>query len=252
MPELVAALERVGANALAVHTNPLQEAMQDDGDTDFSGSLERLRRVAEDTRLPGAGQGGRPRHRRRGRRRSCAGCRSRRSTSPGPAAPRGRGWSSWCATARCATRRWPSGACRPRRPCRRCVATLPGMPLVASGGIRTGMDAAKALAMGADVVALARPLLAPAIESPGRRARLAGGLHRGAAGLPARLRGGRPRRAARAAASRRTLTRSSRAARTSRSSRRNVDLGEASVSCRTSSWPRMRCEITAVMPSSAS
>jgi isopentenyl-diphosphate Delta-isomerase len=40
------ALKRVGADALAVHTNPLQEAVQRDGDGDFSGSLDRLRQVA--------------------------------------------------------------------------------------------------------------------------------------------------------------------------------------------------------------
>ena len=46
VPALVKALDHVGANALAVHTNPLQEAMQHKGDTDFSGSIARLRDIA--------------------------------------------------------------------------------------------------------------------------------------------------------------------------------------------------------------
>jgi isopentenyl-diphosphate delta-isomerase len=39
------------------------------------------------------------------------------------------------------------------------------MPLIASGGIRSGVDIAKSIALGADIGALGQPLLAPALES---------------------------------------------------------------------------------------
>ncbi|BCP67364.1 hypothetical protein TthHB5018_b22980 (plasmid) [Thermus thermophilus] len=45
---------------------------------------------------------------------------------------------------------------------------LPHLPLVASGGVYTGTDGAKALALGADLLAVARPLLRPALEGAER------------------------------------------------------------------------------------
>ncbi len=165
VPKLAAALDRIGADALAVHTNPLQEAMQDNGDTDFSGTLERLRRLVDALPYPvlvkevGHGIG-------------AAAAEHLRDLPIAAVDVAGAGGTSWARVeqlVRYGQVRFPAVAewgVPTAQALREVHAALPGMPLVASGGIRTGMDAAKALTLGADVVALARPLLAPAIESP--------------------------------------------------------------------------------------
>jgi isopentenyl-diphosphate delta-isomerase len=166
VPYLVKALDHVDANALAVHTNPLQEAMQHQGDTDFSGSIARLRDVAGSIGYPvmlkevGHGIG--------------AAAAAELVDFPIAAVDvAGAGGTSWARVEQLvrygeirypALAEWGIPTAQALLEVRR---TLPKIPLVASGGIRTGMDAAKALALGADVVSVARPLLAPAIESVG-------------------------------------------------------------------------------------
>jgi isopentenyl-diphosphate Delta-isomerase len=165
VPDLVKALDHVGANALAVHTNPLQEAMQHEGDTDFSGSVSRLRDIAGSIGYPvmlkevGHGIG--------------AAAAAELVDCPIAAVDvAGAGGTSWARVeqfVRYGEIRYPALAewgIPTAEALLEVRHTLPDVSIVASGGIRTGMDAAKALAMGADAVAVARPLLAPAIESP--------------------------------------------------------------------------------------
>src|SRR3989344_6072065 len=50
--QIVQALEQIGADALAVHLNPLQEVMQPEGDKDFSGCLAALHHLCSKLHVP--------------------------------------------------------------------------------------------------------------------------------------------------------------------------------------------------------
>src|SRR5271165_600207 len=146
----------------------LGEAIQSNGDTDFSGSVTRLRDIAGSLGYPvllkevGHGFGG------------AAVRELLRLPGELPVAAidvAGAGGTSWSRVeqfVRYGELRFPELADWGVPTAQALVEVrqaLPDLPLVASGGIRTGMDAAKAVALGADAVAVARPLLAPAIAS---------------------------------------------------------------------------------------
>jgi isopentenyl-diphosphate delta-isomerase len=162
------ALEAVRADALNVHLNALQEAIQPEGDTRFSGLADKLAALVTALGVPvvakevGAGISSR------------AAAKLSRLPFAGVECS-GVGGTSW---ARVESHRAPQGSVQAevgRRlagfgvptatSIRNCRAAFGDRVVVASGGVRTGMDVAVALALGADLVALARPLLEAAEES---------------------------------------------------------------------------------------
>ncbi|RIH83125.1 type 2 isopentenyl-diphosphate Delta-isomerase [Calidithermus roseus] len=158
------AVEAVGADALALHANPLQEAVQR-GDTDFAGLTAKLGQLLREVSFPvllkevGHGFSGEV-------ARGLAGLPLAALDVAGAG---GTNWARVEELVRYGEVRHPE-LCEVGLPTAQalveCRAALPGLPLVASGGIRSGTDAAKALALGAQAVAVARPLLGPALRGP--------------------------------------------------------------------------------------
>ncbi len=163
-PELDRAADLIGADALALHTNPLQEALQEEGDTNFADLLPKLRdlvpRVSFPVLLKEVGHG-------------LSGAVAERVKDVGFAAldVAGAGGTSWAKVEEYVNYgevRHPQLAewgIPTATALQEVHETLPQMPLIASGGIRSGVDAAKAIALGAEVVAVARPLLEPSTVS---------------------------------------------------------------------------------------
>jgi isopentenyl-diphosphate delta-isomerase len=161
------AVDMIEADALVLHLNPLQEALQPGGDTEFAGLLSRIERVCRDLPVPvmvkevGYGLSARV---------------ARQLVDAGVAGldVAGAGGTSWSEIERRRARThqqdrvaaqfadWGIPTADAVRAVRQ---ALPEVPLVASGGIETGVEAAKCLALRADLVGLAWPLLRPALES---------------------------------------------------------------------------------------
>lgn len=162
---LCRAAQSIGADALALHTNPLQEAFQEGGDTDFRGLVETLHEVVPQVPYPvllkEVGHG-----------LSAEVARSVRDAGFAAFDVAGAGGTCWAkveSLVRYGEVRHPELAewgIPTATALQEVHAALPEMPLIASGGIRSGLDIAKSLILGAEVAALALPLLRPATESP--------------------------------------------------------------------------------------
>ena len=165
--ECRAAVEMVGADALALHLNPLQEAIQPEGQCNFKNLLPKIGEVVRELGVPviakeiGCGLSGEV-----GQALIDQGVRVLDTA--------GLGGTSWARIEAARADDVPLGELFagwgvPTPESIRQLAALrentPELTIIGSGGIRSGLDVAKAIALGADLVGLAQPFLQPALES---------------------------------------------------------------------------------------
>jgi len=162
------AVEMLQADALAIHLNPLQEAVQPEGETNYAGLLAKLKKIINELDVPviiketGAG---------------IAAEDAEKLEAIGTAGidVAGAGGTSWAAVEFHRARRqkdefhqrlgeafWDWGI--PTAVSLVEATQRVRIPVIASGGIRSGIDATKALALGANLVGMAHPILDPAVH----------------------------------------------------------------------------------------
>ncbi len=162
------AVEMIEADALAIHMNPLQEVVQVGGDTNYKGVINKIRSLTSILEVPvvmkETGAGISFEDAMRLEKAGVAGFEIS-----------GLGGTSWAAVEHHIAREsgektqeylgkalWNWGiptACSLVE-----VRTASKGKVIASGGLRTGLDMAKAVALGADAIGIAKPFLQKAIE----------------------------------------------------------------------------------------
>ena len=169
--EAQTAIEMLKADALAIHFNAAQEAVQPEGEATYSGVLQVLRRLTKEIPTPiiaketGAGLN-----------RDSAQLLINSGVKAIDVA--GLGGTSWPAVEverakdkdamKATLGRWFTDWGVPTAIATYEVTQIAGnIPVIASGGVRTGVDIAKAIALGAQIGGVALPVLAPAMIDAG-------------------------------------------------------------------------------------
>ncbi len=167
LDECLRVIDLCQADALILHLNPLQECIQPKGDTNFRGLLDKINILCKELPVPvivkEVGNG-------------ISGAIAQKLLEAGVSAidVAGAGGTSW---AKVESERALNE--QQRRlgltfadwglPTAECISSIraiaPEIPLIASGGLRNGLDVAKAIALGADIAGLAWSFLQAADES---------------------------------------------------------------------------------------
>jgi isopentenyl-diphosphate delta-isomerase len=161
------AVDMVGADALILHLNPLQEAVQPEGDRNWTGLLSKIERVCRALDVPvivkevGWGLSGRV-------------ARDLASAGAAMLDVAGAGGTSWTEVeyhragdplqARVATA-FADWGLTTLEALLQVHQAVPAMPIIASGGLRSGIDLAKVIALGGALGGVAGPFLRAANES---------------------------------------------------------------------------------------